>query len=255
MSSARRQSLILPIMASLIGHIGVAGMFGFLTLVMTFCGDSKRIIDPDDTIEVAMVALPKSKTSMPDRATRAPEPVGTEAPPPPEPPPDVKHTSDLVVKTKKAQPKPGVDTKRLEDAMKRLEQEQKAADMNAALGKLTQSATDPDGDPENGMASGAIGTPSDPEYARYIALVVKTFNEQFHPLAAVRDANPNLKCVIHVQVEPGTGRIVRYDVSKPSGIEAFDAAARRAVEAITVIPLPPEKYRDRMARGYDIEFK
>ena len=51
-----------------------------------------------------------------------------------------------------------------------------------------------------------------------------------------------------------SGRITRSDVRKSSGVTAYDAAAQRAVDAITVIPLPPEKFRDRMGQGYDIRF-
>ncbi|MCB9678846.1 MAG: cell envelope integrity protein TolA [Alphaproteobacteria bacterium] len=244
------QSLLIPFIGSIVGHGLMIGGFAGVTMLLTFCGPRKPIIDPNDTIEVAMVSLPKSKSNMPDRATRAPQVAGAPAPEP-APAPDVKHTSDLAVKTDKAKTNPGNDAKKLEDALRELEQQ---AAMDAALGALNQSATDPDSETEEGASSGNVGTPSDPEYVKYILQIQKLFDDQFHPLQSIKDANPGIKCVIHVTVEAGTGRIVRYDVSRPSGNEAWDAAAKRAVEAITAIPLPPEKYRDRMGKGYDIEF-
>ncbi|MCB9668202.1 MAG: TonB C-terminal domain-containing protein [Alphaproteobacteria bacterium] len=250
-----RDPLLLPLVVSVVGHVGmIVGFTGF-TFLLTFCGDSKPIIDPDDAMEVAMVQLPKSRSRMPDRATRAPEPVGKPEPvAQPTPAPDVKHTSDLAVKTEKAEPKPGVDTRRLEDALKLLEQQERLAQMEAALGDLNQAATDPNSESDEVADVGAIGTPGDPEFARYIAQVRARFMEAFHPLQSIRDANPGIRCVIHITVETGTGRIVRFDVTRPSGVDAFDAAAQRAVEAVSSIPLPPEKYRDRMGRGYDIVF-
>ncbi|MEZ4316502.1 MAG: cell envelope integrity protein TolA [Myxococcota bacterium] len=248
------QSLLLPLVGSVVGHGLMIGGFFTLTLLLTFCGPRKPIIDPNDTIEVAMVSLPKSKTNMPDRATRAPEVAGA---PTPQPTPalDVKQTSDLVVHKDKAKTNQGTDTKKLEEQQRKLlEQLEQQAAMDAALGAMNQSATDPDSETEDGVAGSNVGTPSDPEYARYILQIQKLFDEQFHPLQTIKDANPGIKCVIHVSVEASTGRIVRYDVARPSGNEAWDSAARRAVEAITTIPLPPEKYRNRMGQGYDIEF-
>ena len=167
----------------------------------------------------------------------------------------MKHTSDLAVKTKKARTNEGVDTKKLEDAMAELERQQALDNMEAALGQLDQNATDPNSDLDEASANGAVNAMGDPEYARYINQVSQAFMAEFHPLQSIRDANPGIRCVIHVQVEPATGRIVRSDVTRPSGVEAFDAAARRAVEALSTVPLPPEKFRDRLAQGYDIEFK
>lgn len=250
-----RDSLLLPLAASIVGHTGMLGGFAGLTFLLTFCGDSRPIIDPDQTLEVAMVSLPKSKSSMPDRATRAPQPVGQPEPvAKPVPAPDVKHTSDLAVKTEKATPKPGVDTKKLDDALAKLEQQERLAEMEAALGALDQNATDPNSTTEDGATTAMAGNPGDPEYVRYIAKVQAVFDGQFHPLQSIRDANPDIRCVIHVSVEPGNGRIVRFDVTRPSGVEAFDAAARRAVEAISAVPLPPEKYQHLVGQGYDIVF-
>jgi hypothetical protein len=248
------QSLILPFVLSIFGHGVMLGGFAGITVLLTFCGPRKPIIDPQDSIEVAMVSLPKSKSSMPDRATRAPEIAGRPTPEP-SPAPDVKHTSDLAIQTDKAKVDKGQDTKRLEDQQRKLlEDLEREAAMDAALGDLNQSATDPDSEFEDGAASGAVGTPTDPEYAKYIRTIQVLFDDQFNPLTSIKNANPDIKTVIHVSVEPGTGRIVRYDVTKPSGNESWDAAARRAVEAITTIPLPPEKYRHLMEQGYDITF-
>lgn len=252
--NTERQSLALPLILSTMAHGFALGAFALGTLLLTFCGERKRVIDPDEVMEVAMVALPKSDRAMPDKATRAPKPVGAKQPQP-NPQPEVKHTSDLSVKVDQAKTNEGVDSKKLDDAMAELERQQALENMEAALGSIDQSATDPDSDLDAAAANGAIGGSSDPEYARYIAEVRQVFMAQFHPLQSIRDANPGIRCVIHVQVEPATGRIVRFDVTRPSGVEAFDAAARRAVEALSTVPLPPEKFRDRLGQGYDIEFK
>lgn len=252
---SNRDSLLLPLAASIVGHTGMIGSFTLVTFLLTFCGDGKPIIDPDDTLQVAMVTLPKSKTAMPDLASRAPRPVGQPGPTPtPTPAPDVKHTSDLAVKTETAKPKPGVDSKQLDDALAQLEQQQRQAEMDALLGQLDRVATDPNSESTDGAATATAGNPGDPEYVRYITRVQTVFTQQFHPLQSIRDANPGLRCVIHVTVEAGTGRIVRFDVTRPSGVEAFDAAARRAVEAVSIVPLPPEKYQHLVGQGYDIVF-
>ena len=248
-----RQSLILPLIGSIFGHLLMIGGFAGVTMLLTFCGPRKPIIDPQDTIEVAMVSLPKSKSSMPDRATRAPEIAGTPTPEP-APAPDVKHTSDMVVKKEKAKKNPGQDAKRLEKEQQRLlEQLEQQAAMDAALGAINQSATDPNSQTEDGAASGAIGTPSDPEYARYVTELADYFNQSFHPLEQIKENNPGIHSIVHVSVD-SSGRIIRSDLVKPSGVTAWDQAALRAVDSITTIPLPPEKYRDRMGQGYDIRF-
>lgn len=250
---ASGESLFLPLIVSIAGHLGSVVFFLISSVVLAYCGDSKPIIDADDTMEVAMVSLPKSKSSMPDMAMRAPEPAGKPNPTA-APEPEVKHTSDLAVKVEKAKANDGADSKRLEDAMKQFEREQAQRDMEAALGNITQSATDPNSLTEDGASSGNVGTPSDPEYARYILEVQRTFQGQFHPLKSIKDANPGIKCVVHVDVDAATGEVTSHSISRPSGVPAWDAAATRAVEAVTSIPLPPEKYRDRLSRGYDIEF-
>jgi TonB family protein len=252
--SRPRDSLILPMLISIVGHGGMLLGFAGFTFLMTFCGDARPILDPDDAMQVAMVELPRSRTNMPDRATRAPKAVGAPTPEP-APAPDVKHTSDLAVKVDKAEPKPGVDTKRLEDALAQLERDQALADMDAALGQLDQAATDPNSEATEATAtSGTLGTPGDPAFVRYIAEVRAVFLDNFQVIPAIRDANPGIQCTVMVQVD-ATGAITDATVSRSSGVDAFDAAAMRAVQAVTRVPLPPEQYRDRMAQGYAIDFK
>lgn len=248
---ATGDSLLLPLFASVFAHGGSLAMFMVFSVVLTYCGDSKPVIDTSQAMEVAMVSLPKSASRMPDMATRAPEPVGAPTPAP-QPAPEVKHTSDLAVKTEKAKANEGVDTKRLEDALKQFERDQALRDMDAALGAITRSATDPDGS-DDGQAGGNVGTPSDPEYARYILLVQRTFQDQFHPLKSIRDANPGIVCRVHVSVD-AAGTVTGSTITRSSGVPAWDAAAQRAVDAVSSIPLPPEKYRDRLSRGYTIDF-
>lgn len=252
--SGSRESLFLPLLVSVVGHGGMLVGFAGFTFLMTFCGDPKPIIDPDDTMQVAMVELAKSKTKMPDRATRAPKAVGSPTPEPAPTPPVEKHNSDLSVKVEKAEPKPGVDTKRLEDALAKLERDEAEADMAAALGQLDQAATDPDSTAEQGATIGTVGNPGDPEYARYIAKVRAIFLENFQVIPTIRDANPGVKCTVQVKVDPTTGKVLGATVSRPSGVAAFDAAALRAAQSVESVPMPPEKYKALAELPYLIDF-
>ncbi len=248
----RREPLLLPFALSALGHASLLVSFFVISFLLRFCGDSKPVLDPLDSIEIAVVQLPKSERALPDRPTRAPRPAGKPAPKP-APAPTTPQRSDLAIRTPEAEPSAGVDDAQLEEALRQLEEQERLAQMEAALGALDQMAGSPEGDEVPGATTGSASPLADPEYSRYIAAIQKIFTERFQPLQAVRDANPGIRCVIHVEVD-ATGKVTRFTVTQPSGIEAFDAAARRAVEAVPSIPLPPPAYRDRLAQGYDIVF-
>lgn len=246
-----RQSLILPFLASAFGHVGIVTVAGLATVLLQFCGPKKLIIDPDATMEVSMMMLPKSETNLPDRAERAPQPTGQPTPTPTPAPTDLA-TSDLTVKIKEAAPsKPGVDQRLLEEAMRELEMAAALQDLDAPVGTADRQATDPNSTSDEAFSGGAIGGNADPEYARYITTLQRLFNGAFRPL----QKDPNLTCTMHVDVDPSTGVIIGQRVKVSSGVAAFDAAAERAVQEVAKVPFPPEKYLPMMAQGYDIRFR
>ena len=104
-SGQRDQPLLWPTVVSVFGH-GSVLIFGLASsLLMSHCGPKKPIIDPDKSIQVSMVVLPKSKHRMPDRAARAKVPKGQAKKPNPQPRPI--RESDLTVHKPEVAPKAG----------------------------------------------------------------------------------------------------------------------------------------------------
>lgn len=251
------EPLLGPLLVSLGAHLAIASFFFVAGAIVLFDPPAKPIIDPNDTLEVAMVAAPKSKSNLPELAMRAPRPAGEVAPAPTKepPPPTPVRESDLAFNQPKPDPKPvgrpdvprdmtQARAQALDDLMAGLE--------DAPIGPRDRSASDPNG-VEGAPATSRSGGKGDPELAAYIARIRKDFQRNFHPLPAVVQANPKLKCTVRVQVD-SSGRILGQQVSKPSGNPSYDRAAVAAVEALKVITPPPEKFRALALEGYEIEF-
>ena len=90
-----RESLIPGLVASILAHGGVAVAVA-LAVLFSQWRHPRPIIDPDNSIEVTIVSLPKSEKAVPDKASRAPVPQGqrpeSRRPPPPPPPPPAPQT-------------------------------------------------------------------------------------------------------------------------------------------------------------------
>ena len=248
-----KQSLLPGLGCSIFIHGGVLFMGAVFTLITTHCGPSRPPLDLDKTMEVSMVVLPKSERSVPDRASRAPVPRGTAAKTPDQPPPA--NVSDLTFEKEDAEEEAGVDDSTREQLMAELKRQQLLEDLMAPTGPQDRNATDPNSDSNLAINAAGAGARGDPEFAAYIAKVQRIFMENFKPLGAITADNPDLVCTVFITVDPASGRVLSYEVSKSSGIPAYDAAAERAVAEVQTIPLPPEKYLALAGEGYAVNFR
>lgn len=237
-----KQSLLLPFIASAVGHLGVALTVGVLMLIANF--RRGPILDPSEVMEVSMVVLPKSE-KMPERATRAPVPKGDPTPDPsPQPRPPVE--SDLSFKTDEApEPDPGApDRSSDRDAlMRELLRKQLLEDAAADIGAQDRDATDPDSTSDEAINTGGSGAAADPELARWVVQVREIFAKDFRPLPTIVSANPSIRCVMVVKID-GDGNVLARQMHEPSGNASYDGAAERAAASVTKVPPPPEKYQD-----------
>ncbi len=243
-----RQALGLPMLASLAGHgAGALLLIGFAAFSM----DTRPIVDPEKAMEVSMVVLPKSKTSVPHPPTKAPIPRGdiptAEAPPAPI------RESDLVVHEpdapkSEAKGAPDRNTSR-EELLRKLAMEEMLA--AAPDGMIDRMATDPNSTTDQGINAIGPGTLGDPEFARYQQQLQQLFMKNFNVLPTTTS---DLVCVMTVEVDATTGKVKGYSVKSSSGNLSYDAAAERAVQAVSTVPLPPERFVPLLARGFDIRF-
>lgn len=255
------------------GHVGVFLSFFILQAVYD-AAPPRRLIDPADAMEVALVAMPKSE-GLPQLATRralpkAPEAKPDAAPPPseakPEPPPQ--RVSDLAVHTEKPDPTPATEPKpdapakpkgvdpasqrRMADLMADLEREALLSDLDAKEGPKDRDATSPDG-VEGAPASSRGGNPTgDPEFAAYIRKLADLFDARFRPLPALRGKGLRTEILVSVDAQ---GKVTGHRVVTSSDNPSWDNAAESAVREVTSLPLPPDRFRDRMRDGYKITFE
>ena len=255
LSMARRESLSDAL--SLVAFCVVAVFLHIFVALSLYCGSSlwawsqKPLVDPDNVMEVSMVVLPKSKSSMVQRTVRKKVSSGTttqkeKAPIPP-------RNSDLIVKTKEAKQSQGAedrsaDMKRLVDMAKLL------SHIDAPEASQDSSASDPNSDATEHVNIGQTGTLADPELAKYIQQIRDLFHKNFSPLPTIVAANPNIECTIRVTIDLNTGRVKSVKTHRSSGNASYDGAALRAVEAVSTVPLPPERFKNYFADGYLMVF-
>lgn len=226
----------------------------------------RLLIDPAQSIEVAMVSLPKSQ-SIPVKATRAPRPSAPTPPPPQEtpapeaPPPKPEVASEVPAPIQEAPPEPkpapktsqlsAADQQRIQDEELMMNLDDLLGPEDADLGAKDRNAASPDGD-SNATSSGPQGNPmGDPEYARYINSLTTLFREKFQPLPMLKGKGFSTTVFLEVT---DSGRVTSATLKSSSGDNGWDQAALAATRSVTTIPLPPEKYRDRLAYGFDITF-
>ncbi len=224
---------------------------------------------PPPAMEVSMMVLPHGDR-LPDRAMHtpragapAPKPETSAAPTKAAAPPDP-GTSDLTFEdpTKKAAAKDerskderDAASKKREEAMRRMMMDDALADIDSPEGPRDRQATDPNSDATERIDLGGTGLATDPEYAKYMAGVTKLLRQNFHPLKAITDANPGLKCTVLIKMDVATGAIADYDVVAGSGNASFDAAAMSATASVATLPIPPEKYQARAKSGLAMTFE
>ena len=138
--------------------------------------------------------------------------------------------------------------------MAELQRQKMLEDLMAPTGPVDRDATSPDGHADLTLNPGGVNR-ADPEYAAYIAKLVRLFQQHFKPLGAVTEGRPDLVCSVFITVDPATGRVRSWEIVKSSGIDSYDAAAERAVAQVGTIPLPPERFRADVADGYTINLR
>lgn len=259
------QPLVLPFLAAILGHAAILGCFLGASSILELIWPKPPPFQVPEHMEVA-VLMPKAKNRE-DRATKvirdkgenvASKPENSDAPPPPIKESDLSvpdpNKKDQKLETKaetKADDRAGDPNAAKKAAIQKALLQALAED--AAEGDKDQAATSKDGDPDaSAVATAKANARTDPEYARYIQQLKKLFRAGFHPLPTTYEGGKR-STMIHVTVD-AAGNVTSHDVVKSSGNDSYDAAAERAVEAITSVPLPPERFRALAEEGYDVDF-
>lgn len=247
----RKRSMILPLGCSIFGHGFMVGLALLVTMISSQCSPKKPIIDLDRSMEVSMVQ--KSLTKMPDRAQRAPVPKGT-AEPTPEPRPQPNpNPSDLVFEKDDAIKDVGLDADRQAALDEMARQALLDELLDAPEGKVDRNVTDPNSTSDETINALMAGAQGDPEYARYTSKIRALVKQNFNPLQAITSANPDIRCVLMVQADMGSGRITSVEITRGSGVAAYDESARQAIYSVGTFPLPPERFKPLFATGYPLE--
>jgi len=242
------QPLTIPLVFAVLLHACVGGSLFAADQVADFFTPRKPIIDLSETVEVSLVQLAHTD-AMPTRATVVA--------PPPAPPKE----SDLtyIKPDAKPAPRPKAVPDRTSEREALLEElERKRLIQEALEGARTRDATDPDSTATESISAGGFGARADPELARYKQSVEEIFIDEFETqkltVKRVADANPGIKAEYNVDFDPETGRVLGWSPYRPSGNPVYDSAVERAIQAITTIPLPPEKYKDTVGSRFTITF-
>lgn len=235
--------------AAFVSAWGVTAMYGLFAVALPFCNQQPKF---HETLEVELVALPKSQHDVPDRAARAKVVTGETPAPMPEPPPV--RESDLVIHKDNPEPDPGItdEERRRQELLDKIERQRLLQQLeDAPEGAVDRLASDPNGVEDLELA--VLGTQSkgDPELARWKARVQSLLKQRFHPLTQGQE----LLTVVHLELDPGTGRILSSAVSRGSGVIAFDQAALRVVQDLGALEPPPAKFHPLIAaEGVDFNF-
>jgi len=240
------QPLTIPLVFAVLLHACTGGALIAADYATDFFSPRGPIIDISDTVEVSLVQL-KHTDAMPTRATVAlPEP----APP---------KESDLTYTKPDAKPRPKSVPDRTSERETLLKELERQRLMQEAIeGAKTRAATDPDSTATESIQTGGFGGRADPELARYKLSVEQIFNDEFETqkltVKRVADVNPGIKAEYNVDFDPETGRVLGWSPYRPSGNPVYDAAVERAIQAISTLPLPPEKYQDTVGTRFTITF-
>lgn len=213
--------------------------------------EKKPLFNPDEVMQVEMVAAVPKSTGRPDRATRAPDPVVGEVPvveksAPLEPPPNpqqMKFEDEKAKPDKGEKVKPEDAAKLRNEALRQVQRENLVRSFDGPLSDRNRTQTDPNGveglDFVYGTGSGA---PVDPEIARYISSVRGVVIPNWSPLPSIIQANPKLVTAIEVQLA-SDGTVKKAEVYKTSGNKSFDESCVRAFQRSGRLPLPPQRFR------------
>jgi len=226
-------------------------------------GPTAPLINPDDVMEVTMVALPKQTTELQQKETRVerppdppkeqePEPVAdadldppeeeVEAPPETVDMPDPEASPEVTQKEVAKKVDHSARRKALLARMKKQALLDAMREEDIPVGDEERLRTDKEG--VEGATGQHMNQLGDPELAAYIEKLRQVLQANFSPIQTdplsvwvdvVIDASGNIKD--WSKIEPGSGNA------------SFDAAAVRAVMKTRKVPAPPEKYREQAARA------
>lgn len=241
------QPLTKPVIAAIGLHLALAGLFLVAGLLERLRPPPPPLVD--QSMEVSMLVM-KHSNRMPTRATRVrvnrgDTPQKTEAPQP-----VPVRQSDLAFNTpeaKKTQGQPDRSADRAR-AMRELQMAAALSDFDEA--DANRDAASPEGSGDETIDLGGTGMRIDPELARYIAQLQRLFNEHFHPLPGITAGRPDMRTRVRLTLDT-SGKITAYDVVGKSGNSSYDRSAESAVQAVSRVPLPPEKYRNQ---AFVVEF-
>lgn len=253
-----RQSLVPFALLSALFHAvtatsmwGVTAFAGVFAALVPMCDTRPPPIS--DALEVSVVSLPKSKSTLPERASHVDRAVGVqaEAPPPPVAESDLKFKTDVPDPKSKGNTDDSARQKMLEE----LTRQQLLDELSdAPSGTVDRLASDPNGVDDLAIAALGAGSKGDPEFHRWEAQVQKILMQHFKPISAITEGHPDLACIVTIDLDPTDGTVKSWEVTEPSGIVPFDQAAERAVSEIPSLPPPPEKYRPLVAKGVGFRF-
>lgn len=261
----RRESLALGAVLAVILHAGV--LFVGLCIGVIW-QPTVEPVRPQDSIEVSMMVLPRAER-MPEKAmhkassgraspapTVATAPTTSSEPTPPNP-------SDLALHDPNAKPEPADkrDHKQREDlarkreeAMRQMMMEDALADLDSPEGPKDRQATDPNSTSEERIDLGGSGVAADPEWVAYLAALKKLYAKEFHPLPSIVAANPRIVTEIRLKIDVDTGAVLSADLASSSGNDSYDSSATSAAAAVSQVPLPPERFREKARGGFIMKF-
>lgn len=207
------------------------GVFGAILLSQLMRGAPEPLINPDEVMEVSLMAMPKQTTNMVQKATRTADPLeGSPDATEPLPPSD----AELALHTPDAPENQGDKSKARDELMEQIRRDQARKDALAALGDADRARTDPDG--VEGAEGSATGLVSDPKLAAYVEKVRQAILKNFNPIQTEK-----LVVIVNVTID-AEGRILEYAVRKTSGNPSCDALALRTVMKTETLPPPPPEY-------------
>ena len=194
---------------------------------------SGPMFDPDQVMEVSLMAAPLQTTAMVQKASRAPDPVQGA----PEAAAKVQTSSDLKFQEPEAEPNKGNEpdapaTKSREDIMRQFRKDQALKSAQGPLGSTNRLETSAEGI-EGGTGTGT-GCADNPELCRYLETLRGHLLKSFKPL----QTDPSLQTAMVVTVD-SSGKILGSKLGKTSGNASFDNAASRALRVAGSVPKPP----------------
>lgn len=228
-----------------VGHGTVLGGMLAVSFLMSFLTPAPApLIDPDDSMEVAVVSMAKAP-GLPQLAMHAPRASGAPVPSNVPPPPQV---SDLAYRDPvNPEPKPTGspdDDVRRQELMDEMRRQDLLGSLDGPEGPEDRQATSPDGaDGGSGTALGA----NDP----YAAALRKAYDPVFQPLPALRGKGLVAKVLIKADA---SGRVLATSLKKSSGNESWDRSAMAAAESLESIPPPPPERAAAVASGFVLAF-